>query len=88
MDKIYSGKQYQFYSAAVEHIDKDDSLGRVRKMMLKRRLKRPRFLEMAMSEYEADVRWQNPDNPEEVNFGNIDWNLLLDVLLTLLKLWL
>ena len=88
MTQLYSGKQQEFYQAAIKHINADDTLGPVRKMVLRRRLQRPKFLELAMEEYEADIQWQDPDHPADINYGEIDWNMLLNILLTLLKLWL
>lgn len=87
MSELYSGKQYQFYQAALEAVNNDDTIGPIRKLALRRRLQRPKFLELAMSEYEADIQWDDPDRPCEIDWSDIDWAALLNILLTLLKLF-
>ena len=83
----YSGNQKLFYDAVMKKIAEDNSIGRLRKFALRRRMMKPLFVRMAMDEYAADIHWEDPEQPREIDWSNIDWQQLLNILLVLLKLF-
>lgn len=83
----YTGNQKLFYDSVMESIAEDKSISRLRKFVLRRRMMRPRFVQLAMEEYQADLQWEDPDQPVAIDWESIDWEKLLNILLVLLKLF-
>lgn len=83
----YTGNQKLFYDSVMESIAEDKSISRLRKFVLRRRMMRPRFVQLAMEEYQADLQWEDPDQPVAIDWENLDWEKLLNILLVLLKLF-
>ena len=77
-----------FISGARKAIESSDDLNRIQKFILKRRLSRPRFVKLAMREYKAELFWNDPDKAVgSIDWSNIDWAKMLDILLILIKLF-
>ena len=77
-----------FIDGARQAIQSSDKLTRIQKFILKRRLNRPRFVRLAMGEYKAELFWNDPDKAVgEIDWSNIDWEKLLNILLILIKLF-
>ena len=84
----YTGNEKLFYDSVMKSITEDKSIGRLRKFALRRRMMKPRFVRMAMEEYQADQMWDDPEDPREIDWSAIDWEQLLNILLVLLKLFM
>ena len=77
-----------FIDGARNAIESSDKLNRIQKFILKRRLSRPRFVKLAMREYKAELFWNDPDKAVgAIDWSNIDWAKMLDILLILIKLF-
>ena len=77
-----------FIDGARKAIESSDNLNRIQKFILKRRLSRPRFVKLAMREYKAELFWNDPDKAVgAIDWSNIDWSKMLDILLILIKLF-
>lgn len=77
-----------FVNAAIKAVDASD-LRRLQKFIIKRRLKSPRFVELVKSEYVAEKYWENPESfdAQAIDWSNIDWAKLIDLILTLIKIF-
>ena len=77
-----------FIKAARKAVDASD-LRRLQKFIIKRRLNSPRFVEFVKSEYIAEQYWEDPDNfnAAAIDWDNIDWAKLIDLILTLIKIF-
>ena len=77
-----------FVKAAREAVDRSD-LRRLQKFIIKRRLNSPRFVELVKSEYVAEQYWQDPENfsASAIDWNNVDWAKLIDLILTLIKIF-
>jgi len=77
-----------FVKAAREAVDASD-LRRLQKFIIKRRLNSPRFVEFVKSEYIAEQYWENPEtfNASAIDWNNVDWEKLIDLILTLIKIF-
>jgi hypothetical protein len=77
-----------FIDGARKAIDSSDNLTKVQKFRLKRKLHRPRFVRMAMDQYKQDVFGNDPSKSvSDIDWNNVDWDKLLSLLLTLLKMF-
>jgi len=80
--------QKLFVDGARQAIKNDESLSRIQKFILNRRLNKKRFVELLMSEYRADLMLESPDGrPVAIDWGNVDWSKLIELAILLIKLF-
>ena len=73
----------QIQEKLLEAVDKDSNLGPIAKMIVRRRLHNPRFVQLVKEELEADMRLEADG---EIAYGNIDWSQVLQIVLLIIKL--
>jgi len=73
----------QIREKLLEAVDKDTNLGPIARLIVKRRLHNPRFLQLVREELEADMKLEADG---EIAYGNIDWSQVLQIVLLIVKL--
>lgn len=88
-EKMTSGTENKaFVEAAKKAVDKSD-LSRLKKFRIKRRLEKPRFVELIKKEIEADLYWDDPEAFENraIDWENVDWQQLLNLILSIIQMF-
>ncbi len=90
-EKYYAGateEDKEFIEAARKAVDKSD-LSRLKKFRIKRRLNKPRFVELAKSEIKADLYWDDPEAFQNgaIDWENVDWEKLLSLILSIIQIF-